>query len=148
MTDYMTRSARSGKAKCSRVVFIWSIRDISAYDAILGVSHLTGGPVGHVRWISDTLSKAMRLTPQSLSIDIRISVTGSSLETLSQSFDDDSIHSGQDQDEKDKQPPSILKFPSVNVTAGRPNIQAMLQEEVDTTTGRMSVSGMFPLTIY
>lgn len=97
---------------------------------------------GHIHWISDVLSKAIKLVPASLTIDIRIHVTGSGQQdfSASQSFDDDSVHS-RDNEEKSKRSASIVEAPCVQVASGRPDIQAILREEQENTIGCLSVSG-------
>lgn len=98
---------------------------------------------GHIHWISDVLSKAIKLVPTSLTIDIRIHITGSGQQQLSanQSFDDDSVHSRDNEEEKSKRSASIMESPCVQVASGRPDIQAILREEQENTIGCLSVSG-------
>lgn len=98
-------------------------------------------PLGHVQWISNALSKALILAPSSLQVDVRIHITGSAQGSISQSFDDDSDHSVRGKEEKDTHLASVLDLETVKTAEGRPDIRAMLLEEVESTSGRMSVSG-------
>jgi len=83
----------------------------------------------------------VQLAPSSLCIEIRISVTGSPSGSLSRFIDSDSGQSGGDDDkEEEKSPASVLGLSCVKATEGRPDLKAMLQEEVGTATGRMSVN--------
>ncbi|KAG2151649.1 ferric reductase NAD binding domain-containing protein [Suillus bovinus] len=123
---------RKGKSSCTRVVFIWAIRGAE-----------------YVQWIEEALIKAVRLAPPSLTVSIRIFITASST-TQSKSFreDDDSISSST---EKKRNPGhmtarkyslslSFMSLRGVRTENGRPDLDALLKEEVSVTSGRMSVS--------
>ncbi|KAI8973096.1 iron reductase [Trametes punicea] len=118
---------QDGKSKCRRLLFIWSIRDAS-----------------HIKWVSKTLSKALELAPSQIEIAIRIFVTSGKAEALSQDpscNEDDSIHSSSEGTAVGKsRPPSLLHFPAVQVTQGRPDLRAILREEIETNAGRLSVT--------
>ncbi|KAH7890610.1 ferric reductase NAD binding domain-containing protein [Phlebopus sp. FC_14] len=135
---------RGGKSDCRRVVFIWSIRDPN-----------------YMHWIDDMLIRALQLAPPSLSISIRINVTGASgtIEPLPRldrcgsekdsdarvpddgslsEITDSELDNGRKSGEKSKD--SLLALDFVKVENGRPDLPAMLREEVECTSGRMSVS--------
>ncbi|KAG0697523.1 ferric reductase NAD binding domain-containing protein [Suillus ampliporus] len=126
---------RNGKSSCSRVVFVWSIRNAD-----------------HIHWIDETLIRALQLVPPSLSISIHIHVTGSpaTAESLSHCSIDDAKpvceHLPSEtvvlQDGKPivKSKDSLFAIESVKLQSGRPNLPAMLRGEVEMATGRMSVS--------
>ena len=110
------------------------------------------GPViiflGHIEWVSKTLTKALELAPSDIEISIRIFVTsGNAAPTLAQTQDrsfneDDSVHSSSDGTAIGKsRPSSLLNFSAVQVSQGRPDLRALLREEVDANTGRLSVTG-------
>ncbi|KAH7890651.1 ferric reductase NAD binding domain-containing protein [Phlebopus sp. FC_14] len=133
--------ARDGRSNCRRVVFIWSIRDAN-----------------HVRWIDETLLKALQLAPSWLSISIRIHVTGPNdcidpIPRLNATEDSQSTEEGKSSEEPEspqtteKSGHPLLALESVKLEKGRPNLPAMLKEEVDCTTGSMSVSvcGSLPI---
>ncbi|KAG2346395.1 hypothetical protein BDR05DRAFT_878235 [Suillus weaverae] len=125
---------RKGKSSCTRVVFIWSIRRAE-----------------HVQWIEEALIKAVQLAPPSLTVSIRIFITASSSTTQSNlSREDNSTISSLT--EKKGSPEHVvikrnslslafLSLHGVRMETGRPNIDALLKEEVSVTSGRMSVSG-------
>ncbi|KAG1804034.1 ferric reductase NAD binding domain-containing protein [Suillus subaureus] len=127
---------RNGESRCRRVVFIWSIRSVD-----------------HIRWINDVLIRALRLAPPSLSISIHIHVTGvaTPIETLPQSHglnddakparDDSRSEVVESQDGKDTEISnnSLFAIESVKLARGRPDLPAILRDEVTATTGRMSV---------
>ncbi|KAH7924967.1 hypothetical protein BV22DRAFT_1065836 [Leucogyrophana mollusca] len=128
---------RSGKSDCRRVVFIWSVRDSN-----------------HIQWIDDTLIRAIQLAPPSLTVSIRIHVTGApaTMEPLTRTFGDEEVdkasirddsrseivESGKDTPEKSKD--SLLAIDAVKLESGRANFPVILKEEVDLASGRMSVS--------
>lgn len=125
---------RNGESRCHRVVFIWSIRSVD-----------------HIHWINDVLIRALRLAPPSLSISIHIHVTGvaTTTETLPQSNDDAKLsrndsRSGTlelpDGEDMEVSNNSLFAIESVKLAHGRPDLRAILQDEVKVATGRMSVS--------
>jgi hypothetical protein len=79
------------------------------------------------------------MAPSSLCIEIRVHITGSSRESPLWVLDGGSG----DKKEEDKRPTLVLGLTDVKVKEGRPDIEALLQEEVGTTTGRLFVSGMY-----
>lgn len=56
------------------------------------------------------------------------------------SFDDDSITGGSDNEKKDSLS-EVLTHAAVAVAEGRPELGALLRQEAEATSGRMSVSG-------
>ncbi|CDO76208.1 hypothetical protein BN946_scf184819.g8 [Trametes cinnabarina] len=119
---------QNGKSKCRRILFIWAIREVE-----------------HVDWISHTLGKALGLAPAGIDISIRIFVTSGNGAALHQSQalgEDDSVKSVSEGTVVGKsRPPSLLDYPAVQMTNGRPELAAILQEEVDASDGRLSVTG-------
>ncbi|KAF9233623.1 ferric reductase NAD binding domain-containing protein [Melanogaster broomeanus] len=132
---HIIEQVRDGKSDCRRVVFIWSIRDAN-----------------HIHWIDDTLIRALQLAPPSLSVSIRIHVTGvpvttESLPRLSTGGDekvgDDSnseIVELENGKAMTKNKDILHAMEAVKIEEGRPNLTAMLREEVECATDRMSVS--------
>ncbi|KAG1870839.1 ferric reductase NAD binding domain-containing protein [Suillus subluteus] len=126
-------SVRKGKSSCTRVVFIWSIRGAE-----------------FVRWIEEALIKAVQLAPPSLTVSIRIFITASSPTTQSSSSGEDNSSVSNSTEKKDSPvhviikkhslSPSFMSLRGVRMETGRPNIDALLKEEVGVTSGRMSVS--------
>ncbi|KAG1870821.1 ferric reductase NAD binding domain-containing protein [Suillus subluteus] len=128
---------RDGESRCRRVVFIWSIRSLD-----------------HIHWINDVLIRALRLAPPYLSISIHIHVTSvaitteTSLHSFGQNDDatpvrDDSrsgtleVQGGEDVEMSNS---SLFAIESVKLAHGRPDLRAILSDEVQVATGRMSVS--------
>ncbi|EPQ59825.1 hypothetical protein GLOTRDRAFT_71520 [Gloeophyllum trabeum ATCC 11539] len=127
------------KKTARRVVFLWAIRDRS-----------------HLGWVSAAIAKALATTPPSMSISIHIHLTSSPQEPLPNSpeaWDDDSVHNGRTRGALTNQESSesigkekagstistLLDVDAVTVQDGRPNIGALMKEELDTATGRMTV---------
>ncbi len=112
-------------------------------------SHASSCVAGHVDWVSKALTKALELAPTGLEIAIRIYITS---QTSDQAEDkawkeDDSIHSADGTLVRRSRPSSLFDFPAVQVIQGRPDIGALLQDEIDNGAGRLSVTGAhtFPL---
>ncbi|KAG1856390.1 ferric reductase like transmembrane component-domain-containing protein [Suillus subalutaceus] len=124
---------RKGKSSCTRVVFIWSIRGAE-----------------FVKWIEEALIKAVQLAPPSLTVSIRIFITASSPATQSNSSGEENSSVSSSTEKKDSLVHAIIKKHSLSLSfmslhgvrmeTGRPNIDALLKEEVGVTSGRMSVS--------
>jgi hypothetical protein len=124
---------RKGKSSCTRVVFIWSIRGAD-----------------YIQWIEEALIKAVQLAPPSLTVSIRIFITApsSTMQPNPSREDDSSISSSTEKKgspehtiiRKDSLSLSFMSLRGVKMENGRPNLDALLREEVDATSGRMSVS--------
>ncbi|OBZ78050.1 Ferric/cupric reductase transmembrane component 1 [Grifola frondosa] len=118
--------AHNNSTKCRKVVFVWMIRDAT-----------------HIEWVSKTLSKALEIAPSHLEISIRLYVTaGEPLPASNPSaWDDDSVHSISEGTAVGKsRPSSLLSFSAVQVMQGRPDLRALLRDEVAVNTGRLSVT--------
>ncbi|KAG2057927.1 hypothetical protein BDR06DRAFT_987850 [Suillus hirtellus] len=116
---------RKGKSSCTRVVFIWSIRGAE-----------------YVQWIEEALINAVQLAPPSLAVSIRIFITAPSSRE-----DDSSISSSTEKKSNPKHmvirknslSMSFLSLRGVRTENRRADLDALLKEEVDVTSGRMSV---------
>ena len=99
--------------------------------------------LGHVGWISKALMQALELAPPSLTISIQIYVTsGEPPATSERAYDDDSVHDGSSgSQEKKSAAASLSDYSAVTFYNGRPDLCAVLRDEVSLTTGRMSVTG-------
>ncbi|KAG2151644.1 FAD-binding domain-containing protein [Suillus bovinus] len=109
---------RKGKSSCTRVVFIWAIRGAE-----------------YVQWIEEALIKAVRLAPPSLTVSIRI---------FHHCFIHDAIQKKSSPEHvvtrKNSLSLSFMSLRGVRTENGRPDLDALLKEEVSVTSGRMSVS--------
>ncbi|KAI0644002.1 iron reductase [Trametes meyenii] len=117
---------QSGRSKCKKLVFIWSIREAS-----------------HIEWISKALTQALELAPNGIEISIRIFITsGNSIPAPQEREwnEDDSVHSSEGTAVGRSRPSSLLNFSAVQVSQGRPDIPALLRDEVEVNTGRLSVT--------
>ena len=157
------RRARNGKNSCHRIIFIWSIRNAGQCYSWIQYHHLkdrilTGlYSLDHIRWIDETLIRVIHFAPPSLSISIRIHVTGARgtiqgpLHSCERGPNDDVQVTRDDSrsgtveldDEKatDKRMGSLLAVETVKLEYGRCNLPSVLRDEVEITTGRMSVNG-------
>ncbi|KAG2359762.1 ferric reductase NAD binding domain-containing protein [Suillus spraguei] len=119
-------SVRKGRSSCKRVVFIWSIRDAE-----------------YIQWIEEALIKAIQLSPPSLALSIRIFDTG--FPSAKQSLEEDSSLSnstekGSVEQAETRKSSMLLSSRGVRMESGRPDLDALLKEEVSRTSGSMSVS--------
>ena len=103
-----------------------------------------------MEWISKPLINALERASPSLEFAIRIFVTAGQKPDqmpLMNNNDSDSMYSmnGPPATNADMpMPPRMLAdFPSVQITAGRPDIPKMLKDEVAGASGRLSVTGAF-----
>ncbi|KAI0828502.1 iron reductase [Trametes gibbosa] len=118
---------KSGKSKCRKLIFVWCIRDAS-----------------HIEWISQALSRALELAPATIDITVRIYVTspnGQSVPRDSSWAEEESLHSSENASPATKtRPSSLLNFQAVQVSSGRPDLTALLHEQIEGTSGRLSVT--------
>ncbi|KAF7985874.1 hypothetical protein HWV62_43742 [Athelia sp. TMB] len=141
----IVQRAREGTTNCTKVVFIWAMRDLSewSFSPPVHQQQTLIPPSEHLAWVSDTLLKAAQLAPSSLQVEIRIYVTsanGSASEmSRSGSRGEDSLNGGSDREKQDDLS-KILAHPAVKVAEGRPDLGVLLREEAEATSGRMSVS--------
>ncbi|KAF9464528.1 iron reductase [Collybia nuda] len=121
LLDLVHRSAKN-PSSIQRIVFVWAIRDI-----------------GHVEWISDALVPVMRKVPASISLEVRLAVTGV---IESQSRDDDSAKEDPEIKivGKTKTDIQLLGMPRVHIQRGRPDVKLLMQEEINRAAGDISVN--------
>ncbi|KAI0743893.1 iron reductase [Daedaleopsis nitida] len=120
-----------GISRCSRAVFIWSIRDPKQLD-----------------WISDSLAAALQLAPPTLEIAIRVFVTGrprnpdptSTAPNPNPDADDRTLSSAL---ATPAGPRTLTSFQEVQVGAGRPDIPKILKDEV----GRSDAGSRLSVTV-
>ncbi|KAH9944667.1 iron reductase [Amylocystis lapponica] len=123
----IVNGARNETNICRRIVFIWAIRDAA-----------------HIDWVSQTISQALRIAPQHLSISILIFVTSGKAPPLNgqHTNSDESISNTPrtSTDTLSLHAPSLLSFTAVQVIHCRPDLCTLLREEASVNTGRMSVT--------
>ncbi|KAJ7082379.1 ferric reductase like transmembrane component-domain-containing protein [Mycena belliarum] len=104
---------------CSRVLFVWIIRDRE-----------------HITAISDILCQALDgLDPKSLGIEIQIHVT-----TSVDGMDCDEASAATDMEKGgDAATRRLLGFPYIRVCEGRPDVDEIVRTEIGAATGDMSV---------
>ncbi|KIJ58174.1 hypothetical protein HYDPIDRAFT_119859 [Hydnomerulius pinastri MD-312] len=117
-------AVRNGSSNCRRVVFIWAIRDTD-----------------HLHWIEDALYRVHELAPSSLNVSIQIFVTR---ENIARRESDSMKLASQDQSGGND---GILAATWLKIEAGRPDVKAILKDEVSWASGRMSVSVCGPQSL-
>ncbi|GLB45169.1 putative ferric reductase NAD binding domain [Lyophyllum shimeji] len=121
LLDLIHRAKRDD-AICTRVVFVWAIRDAS-----------------HIDWIAEALVPAIAVAPPEISISIRVHVTG--VKDDAQSWDDDSAEG--DEEVKVGKESSRAKghqYPGISMEQGRPDLKRLLDDEIHQASGDMSVN--------
>lgn len=121
----LVSQVKLGKAVAQRVIFVWVIRDRS-----------------HIDWISGLLHEVVQACPPTLQVNISIHVTQRSVPELP-------IEGNQSLDETtpienklsiaEKSTSSLSSFQAVKILSGRPDIAALLEEELGCAHGRVSV---------
>ncbi|KAH9483266.1 Ferric reductase transmembrane component 5 [Psilocybe cubensis] len=123
-------NAQNGSSAVRRIVFIWAIRDTE-----------------HLRWISRALTDAMALTSSSLVIDPRIYITGKKAvvaeisNVTTRTSDSESLSSSGSTLKKEISQSDILEYSrSFTILHGRPNLDALLNEEIQMSPGQIAVN--------
>lgn len=76
--------------------------------------------------------------PSTTVVDIRVFVTTED----SQSWDDDSAEGDAElKGGSNGSDPQLIKLPSVSLEQGRPNLENLINEEINRATGEISVNG-------
>ncbi|KAG8221469.1 hypothetical protein J3R82DRAFT_1676 [Butyriboletus roseoflavus] len=131
-------SVKNGSSCCRRVVFIWSIRDAD-----------------FLNWVSESLVKATRFAPPELKVDIRVFLTKSHpylssfapgrRANFEATESESNLLEGRNSSENppnpfDKPEEAIFTAPWLKITSGRPNLERILNEEINAASGKVSVS--------
>ncbi|QRV87582.1 Ferric reductase like transmembrane component [Ceratobasidium sp. AG-Ba] len=131
----LINQVRTGKAAARRALFVWTVRDRS-----------------HVEWVSRILYAALQDCPSALQLDVRIHVTQPGVPVLVQ--DKGSSESStpieakpSPFEHKDKSTVSLESFTSAKVITGRPDISALLSEELESAIGQVSVDVSGPASL-
>ena len=132
---------------------------VYSFVAIVNAAHRPGD----IEWVSAAIKEALTHAPANLAISIRLFVTAKSAqngaptsdeksgETTAESSDYGSTHSSSadaDAAWQKEGAPELLGHAAVCVTRGRPDLHALLREEVEVNRGRLSVTGMFESTVF
>ncbi|KAG9087759.1 hypothetical protein FRC06_002376 [Ceratobasidium sp. 370] len=133
----LVRQARIGSAVAQRVLFVWTIRDRS-----------------HIDWISHLLHEALQDCPPTILLEIRIHVTQPTVPVLALTRGGTPPEAATPIEEKpssfrdkDESTPSLESFQSVKIFNGRPNIATLLDEELGSALGRVSVDVSGPASL-
>ena len=132
------RKAGVDQSIVRRVVFVWSVREAGPLfyvcsDIFMGLMWF----VEHVKWISQVLNNALNAAQGTLlTVDPRIYITGPKAPELTCS--DDSRES-RISEIKTVSSPQACTGP--RLVHGRPSIKKMLEEEITTSPGPVSVDG-------
>jgi ferric-chelate reductase len=106
---------------------------------------------GHIDWISDMLLQALQNLPSSVTIDIRLFVTGPHQDV--QLRTKDSADGGAENQTRDrrslhKNSIDLLRSPFVGVHQGRPILSQLMNEAVAHAIGDISVTGRLSTQTY
>lgn len=121
LLDLIHRAKRS-HAECTRVVFIWAVRDAN-----------------HIEWITDALVPAITGVSSNINVSIRVYVTAAVEDA--QSWDDDSVEGDEEITAGDETTrPKGLKYPGILTEQGRPDLKRLLDDEIHEASGAISVN--------
>ncbi|KAF8607662.1 hypothetical protein BDV93DRAFT_603451 [Ceratobasidium sp. AG-I] len=130
----LARQVQLGNAVARRALFVWVVRDRS-----------------HVAWISNLLLEAVQSCPSTLELDIRIHVTQHMVNVVLPNASTPSMDAMTPVEDKsgnfEKSSTSLSHFESVKVVGGRPDIHALIDEEISCSTGRVSVDVSGPSSL-
>ncbi|KZS97904.1 hypothetical protein SISNIDRAFT_423350 [Sistotremastrum niveocremeum HHB9708] len=120
----LVHNDRAGTSQCRRVLFVWAVRDAA-----------------HLKWISPLLMSALSSASSSLVIDARIYITGKTagLPTITSPTDEGTKTPSSISSEDEKKIDSITSFTGVKTEYRRPDIHRLLEDEVTTAAGQVSV---------
>ncbi|KAF9483940.1 hypothetical protein BDN70DRAFT_903886 [Pholiota conissans] len=121
LLNLVRENARGGSSAVRRVVFVWAVR-----DAV------------HLKWISTTLMQALSMATSSLVVEPRIYITGQSfpIPEVPELHERSSLSSIEKDDMTTMQLPV---YSALKLTHGRPSIKKLLNEEISSSLGPVSV---------
>jgi len=127
------RNAREGRTACRSIFFLWAVPHRGTLFSLFPLLQLEVKACGeeNLSWISRSLHDTLEAAPSSLRIRVRVHATRSERRT----------HSEGDQESIDSVTDQLLHNDSVSVENGRPNVGAMLEEELTGAKGPVSVDG-------
>ncbi|KAI0068942.1 hypothetical protein BV25DRAFT_1817865 [Artomyces pyxidatus] len=124
------RTSNLNRSTTRRVVFVWSVRD-----------------AGHLTWISKLLGEAISAAPPSLTIEPRIYVTGARLPVQDIPSVAYAGSSNPSLESPIKEKPELPSYNAFKITHGRPSIRRLLQDEIASAAGPVSVDVAGPSAI-
>ncbi|KAI0758296.1 ferric reductase NAD binding domain-containing protein [Irpex lacteus] len=122
----LVSKARAGTSAVRRVIFVWSVRDAD-----------------HIKWISKVLTEALvAAQPTNLHVEARLYITGPSAPTFESReavFDSDTSESPTPANPSSEKDVKLPLYHSLQIMHGRPSIRKILQEEITSAQGPVSV---------
>jgi ferric-chelate reductase len=140
--------ANAGRTSVRRVVFVWSVRSRGEYYTFYCQSFISISSSAHLAWVSPSLRAAIAAAPPNLAIETKIFVTKSqllsdaevpTLEKRSSMEPDSPITVADSAAVNAKSQESFLSV--LATTPGRPDVRAILSEEIENAHGPVSVDG-------
>lgn len=122
-------SVKEGKSSCQRIMFIWAVRDAS-----------------FINWIDEPVCKALQLASSSVSVSIHTHVTRKNSvaerHAVENARREAFEHPGDDSGSSAEGTPrgDVLSSESVKIESGRPDFMKILSDEVQSASGKLSVS--------
>jgi len=140
--------AKRNEGLCKKVVFMWAIRNAgSRTNRCLLVYGLTIILLEHIRWIEDILMPAIVGIPTSIEVAVKIYVTKSEkdpekLEHYESKTNESFVEELGPTDSSSTRPISrAVDSPYVSFESGQPDLQGIIQHEIEKASGRMSING-------
>lgn len=143
----LVSKARAGTSAVRRVIFVWSVRDAGKWNELMQLSSSTHTltPIGHIKWISKVLTEALvAAQPTNLHVEARLYITGPSAPTFESReavFDSDTSESPTPANPSSEKDVKLPLYHSLQIMHGRPSIRKILQEEITSAQGPISVDG-------
>lgn len=120
LLDLIRRSSIGGSSEVQRILFIWIVRGD-----------------GHLPWITETLSRSFPKAKHLLDIEAHIYVTGANVAQTASPFGSVNSISKSEQDRVYIEPECNGNLPQIH--HGRPDISDLLQGEIASSSGPVSV---------
>jgi hypothetical protein len=102
---------------------------------------------GHISWISDTLLRVIQNVPPSLTIDVRICITGVSIGRGEGRLEGDVEVAAKGSTESQNTNSELLNSPAVLVQYQRPDLGQLVKDEIAHASGDIFISGTYPYTM-
>ncbi|KAF8881834.1 ferric reductase NAD binding domain-containing protein [Gymnopilus junonius] len=123
----LIKRAKQNEATCSKLTFVWVIRDAD-----------------QIKWLEGVLSSAIEDLPATISVSIKLYVT--SVLDDPETFEEDD--SSKDSIEEEKMPSTgssqdnskLLESSLTSLDQGRPDVNALIQDEIMADTGPISIN--------
>lgn len=147
------RQTRKSKAACRKIIFIWAIREKGKISTGTACGREAHRPLVHINWVSQDLMTALDKKPVNLEIDVRVFITGmqstvDNLPSLEMDAKTMELRASSGYNATPSPDSASLKsetkeyaMDAFKIGVGRPDLTALLKEELSLCHGSVAVSG-------